>query len=271
MKLVVKTSPTASIELQVESPDTTTVKEIKDKVKLQLKEDKPEDYSLYYKDQLLQDALLISDYHIKQELYYFIDKKISISISNHSATSNSSGSGNSSSSSSSSSSNNQQVPSINLQVCLSNTIQDIKRKIQDYMAAGTNVNLSYQLLYNGTNLKHDNKEQDSSLLFQLGITDDILIHLFNPEQQQPQSQQENKDLVVLINDKKKNKKRCNFHSCSDKVVKIIGDCGYCQYKYCSRHRLPEAHACINLMGCKQVAHERNSIKLLSERCVASKI
>lgn len=268
MKLVVKTSPTASIELQVESPDITTVKEIKDKIKLQLKgQERLEDYSLYYKDQLLQDDFTPYHYNIKQEqeqeniLYYFIDKKISISISNHSDISNSC-----------SSSSNQQVRSINLQVYLSNTIQDIKYKIQDYMAAGTNVNLSYQLLYNGTNLKQDNEEQDGSLLFQLGITDDILIHLFKPEQQQPQpQQQEKKDLVVLINTKKKNKKRCSFHSCSDKVVKIIGDCGYCQYKYCSRHRLPEAHACINLMGCKQVAHERNSMKLLAERCVASKI
>jgi ubiquitin C len=261
MKLVVKTSPTASVDLEVESLDTTTVEEIKNKIKLGLK-NQEQDYSLYYKDQLLQDNLTLSHYDIQQEqeLYYFVDKKISISISNHSNTS----------SSSSSNSNQQVVQSINLQVYLSNTIEDIKHKIQDYMAAGTNVNLSYQLLYNGTNLKQDNKEQDDSLLFQLGITDDILIHLFKPEQQPPQ-QQEKKDLVVLINNKKKNKKRCNFHSCSDKVVKIIGDCGYCQYKYCSRHRLPEAHACINLMGCKQVAHERNSIKLLSERCVASKI
>jgi len=62
-----------------------------------------------------------------------------------------------------------------------------------------------------------------------------------------------------------------FGTCSDKVVKIVGDFRYCQAKFCGRHRLPEAHACVNLTNCKQVAHERNSIKLLSERCVASKV
>jgi ubiquitin C len=67
------------------------------------------------------------------------------------------------------------------------------------------------------------------------------------------------------------RKRCALGSCSGKPVKIIGDCRYCESKYCSRHRLPEAHACVNLTTCRQTAHERNSLKLLSERCVASKV
>ncbi|KAI8366832.1 ubiquitin-related domain-containing protein [Radiomyces spectabilis] len=67
------------------------------------------------------------------------------------------------------------------------------------------------------------------------------------------------------------KKRCAFGSCHDKSVNIIGDCRYCQSRFCARHRLPEAHACVNLTSCKQMAHERNSMKLLSERCVASKV
>ncbi|ORE04789.1 polyubiquitin [Rhizopus microsporus var. microsporus] len=71
--------------------------------------------------------------------------------------------------------------------------------------------------------------------------------------------------------KKKKKTRCAFESCSDKPVKIIGDCRYCQSKFCARHRLPEDHRCENLTSCRQAAHERNSIKLLSERCVASKV
>ncbi|KAI9281655.1 ubiquitin family-domain-containing protein [Sporodiniella umbellata] len=69
----------------------------------------------------------------------------------------------------------------------------------------------------------------------------------------------------------KKKSRCAFNSCSDKTVKIIGDCRYCQSKFCARHRLPEDHLCENLTSCRQAAHERNSIKLLSERCVASKV
>ncbi|CAO3702630.1 unnamed protein product [Rhizopus stolonifer] len=69
----------------------------------------------------------------------------------------------------------------------------------------------------------------------------------------------------------KKKSRCAFQSCSDKRVKIIGDCRYCQSKFCARHRLPEDHLCENLTSCRQAAHEKNSIKLLSERCVASKV
>ncbi|KAI9299607.1 hypothetical protein BJ944DRAFT_172141, partial [Cunninghamella echinulata] len=67
------------------------------------------------------------------------------------------------------------------------------------------------------------------------------------------------------------RKRCAFGSCTDKPVKIIGDCRYCESKFCARHRLPEAHACVNLTTCKQAAYERNTLKLLSERCVASKV
>ncbi|KAI8069332.1 polyubiquitin [Gongronella butleri] len=70
---------------------------------------------------------------------------------------------------------------------------------------------------------------------------------------------------------KRRRPRCAFGTCSDKPVKIVGDCRYCQSKFCSRHRLPEDHACVNLTTCKKAAHERNSIKLLSERCIASKV
>ncbi|KAG1141395.1 hypothetical protein G6F37_012143 [Rhizopus arrhizus] len=69
----------------------------------------------------------------------------------------------------------------------------------------------------------------------------------------------------------KKKTRCAFQSCSEKSVKIIGNCRYCQSNFCVRHRLPEDHLCENLTNCKQAAYERNSMKLLSERCVANKV
>ncbi|ORE06513.1 hypothetical protein BCV72DRAFT_207201 [Rhizopus microsporus var. microsporus] len=67
------------------------------------------------------------------------------------------------------------------------------------------------------------------------------------------------------------KVRCSLELCTSAYVKIIGDCNYCQAKYCSRHRLPEDHACYNMNVCKQLAHRRNSEKLLNECCVASKV
>ncbi|KAG0760559.1 hypothetical protein G6F16_008376 [Rhizopus arrhizus] len=73
------------------------------------------------------------------------------------------------------------------------------------------------------------------------------------------------------NKQTKKKTRCAFQSCSEKPVKIIGNCRYCQSNFCVRHRLPEDHLCENLTNCKQAAYEKNSMKLLSERCVASKV
>jgi ubiquitin C len=110
---------------------------------------------------------------------------------------------------------------------------------------------NYQLVYNGRLLTTE------KTLFELGIFDDIIVFI--------------QDTVVFINHKKKKKTRCSFQQCSDKICKMIGTCSYCQTNYCSRHRLPEAHVCINLSSCKRVAHERNSEKLYSERCVASKL
>jgi predicted nucleic acid binding AN1-type Zn finger protein len=59
--------------------------------------------------------------------------------------------------------------------------------------------------------------------------------------------------------------------CTDKVVKIIGDCRYCEQKFCGRHRLPEAHVCPNMKSCKEEASLRLAGKLMGERTVASKV
>jgi len=65
--------------------------------------------------------------------------------------------------------------------------------------------------------------------------------------------------------------RCAFEGCNARVVKIIGDCRYCQQKFCGSHRLPETHVCPNLATCKQASFERNSNKLLNEKCVKVKV
>ncbi|RKP22688.1 ubiquitin-related domain-containing protein [Syncephalis pseudoplumigaleata] len=64
--------------------------------------------------------------------------------------------------------------------------------------------------------------------------------------------------------------RCHFGDCTDRVVKIVGDCRYCQKRFCGRHRLPEAHACSNLTTCQQASFERNAGKLLQEKCLLRK-
>ncbi|KAH6564748.1 hypothetical protein BASA60_010193 [Batrachochytrium salamandrivorans] len=69
--------------------------------------------------------------------------------------------------------------------------------------------------------------------------------------------------------KKSNK--CNLDGCNDRVVKIVGDCRYCMSKFCTKHRLPEAHACSNIETCRQNSHERLAGKLLKERTVAAQV
>ncbi|KAL1924936.1 uncharacterized protein VTP21DRAFT_4590 [Calcarisporiella thermophila] len=66
-------------------------------------------------------------------------------------------------------------------------------------------------------------------------------------------------------------RRCAFEGCSSRAMKLVGDCRYCEHSFCGKHRIPEMHSCANLTSCRQDAHARNSSKLISEKCVASKV
>jgi len=64
--------------------------------------------------------------------------------------------------------------------------------------------------------------------------------------------------------------RCSFKECKDAAQRIVGDCSFCQKKFCGKHRLLEDHKCEGLEDCKKESHERNADKLNSERTVAIK-
>ncbi|KAJ3157002.1 hypothetical protein HDU89_002412 [Geranomyces variabilis] len=70
---------------------------------------------------------------------------------------------------------------------------------------------------------------------------------------------------------KSNAPRCSKDGCTDRAVKIIGDCRYCAQKYCGKHRLPEAHMCDNLQKCRDQSAENLKSRLLGEKCVAEKV
>lgn len=60
------------------------------------------------------------------------------------------------------------------------------------------------------------------------------------------------------------------HKCKEKIQPIVGECGFCAGKYCSKHRLLESHNCTGLEDCKKESHERNAAQLERERTVAIK-
>jgi len=66
---------------------------------------------------------------------------------------------------------------------------------------------------------------------------------------------------------------CDFkkdtpEKCTKQIQPIVGDCGFCNGHFCSKHRLLESHMCPKLEDCKKESHDRNADKLNSERTVA---
>lgn len=213
-------------------------------------EEEEEEVDILFKDTLLLDQKeSFQFYHIENESnVHIIKKQVNISVIE------------------SDNSNNNRVI---LEVSPHHTIMQVLQQHPLLKKQVTGHHHPLHFMCNGLLIEKENKERKT--LYQLGIHDDVFISMEGTmviiiHQQQPPPIQ---PLAPQLLKKKKN--RCAFIHCSDKVCKVIGDCRYCQSSYCARHRLPEAHTCHNLTGCKRVAHERNSVKLLEERCVANKI
>lgn len=70
---------------------------------------------------------------------------------------------------------------------------------------------------------------------------------------------------------KKPSNKCHFPDCNDRVVKIVGDCKFCGGKFCSRHRVVEAHACPNIESCRKAHFDKNEKKLMNEKTEGRKV
>ncbi|CAH6721301.1 AN1-type zinc finger protein Tmc1p [[Candida] jaroonii] len=79
------------------------------------------------------------------------------------------------------------------------------------------------------------------------------------------------DLILMKEESKKSKKKCYFKNCNVNYLKLVGDCQYCQGKYCHKHRLLENHDCNYLNQYKLLEHQKNAIKLENERTISSRV
>ena len=59
--------------------------------------------------------------------------------------------------------------------------------------------------------------------------------------------------------------RCTFDDCKEIAQRIVGDCDFCKGHFCGKHRMLEDHKCEGLEDCRKESHERNAVKLESEK------
>lgn len=64
---------------------------------------------------------------------------------------------------------------------------------------------------------------------------------------------------------------CTLQDCANPVARVIGNCRWCSEKFCLKHRLPEAHSCQNISGCKAEASSGLAKRLLREKCISNKV
>ncbi|KIW62792.1 hypothetical protein PV04_10923 [Phialophora macrospora] len=67
--------------------------------------------------------------------------------------------------------------------------------------------------------------------------------------------------------KKSNRPRCSKDGCKTAAQPIVGDCGFCQKRFCGKHRMLESHNCEGLADARKADKERNAAKLEGERTV----
>lgn len=165
------------------------------------------------------------------------------------------------------------------------TVEDLKNSIKVGLPPNANLHPDFKLIFNGKKLHpyyselqtfglSSNQDNINIIILMADSTDtppitpQLSMESFNTSTN-TNTTTTNTSATAVKKTKKKNK--CSFKTCNSAPLRMVGTCTHCQGKFCAKHRLLEDHLCTNLQYCKDNAHEKNAMKLQSERTIVNRV
>ncbi|KAJ9501641.1 hypothetical protein H2202_002603 [Exophiala xenobiotica] len=148
--------------------------------------------------------------------------------------------------------------------------------VLEFLSASTNLPTDSQLMLDGKPL------EPSTTVAELKLEESATLQLSSPSRSTTPTQSTSSDMVTqkpslssastptpsgaaTPTKKKSNKPRCSKDGCKAPAQPIVGDCGFCQKRFCGKHRMLESHNCEGLEDARRADKDRNAAKLEGER------